>query len=662
LLAAVFPDQIACAENLVAEREVPDHPLVNQTVHDCLNEAMDIAGLEQLLRGIESGAIRVVARDLTEPSPLALEILGARPYAFLDDAPLEERRTRAVAVRRRLPETARDLGALDAEAIARVREEARPDPRDAEELHDLLLDLVATRPEGEWTAWFEELVAGGRAAVARVGDGWMWLAAERRPAVEALFPGAVIAPNVGLPGAAAMDAEAAAMAMVRGHLACLGPCTADDLVARTALFRGSVDGAVARLEAEGVVLRGSFDPGRPGVTPGDELCERRLLARIHRQTIERLRREIEPVTAQDFVRFLLRWQHVAPDTQVEGREGVLAVIEQLQGFEIAAGAWETSILPGRVAEYRPEWLDDLCLAGTVMWTRLGVRLDGGDGDGTEAAGGSASTPSRATPVSFLVRDNLPWLLAATRGQGSPASPRQGLAQEVLACLRERGALFFGEIVAATGRLRAEVAEGLWDLVARGLVTADGFGSARALFSARERWARRTERPSWAGSLRRRASASPNAEGRWSLLLAAADPLDADPEILAEAAAEQLLARYGVVFRDLLVRETLALPWREVLRALRRMEARGTARGGRFVTGFVGEQYALPEAVEALRAVRRRERTGEIVRVSAVDPLNIAGILTPGPRIPAIGTNTVALCDGVPVASQAGDQFRGTGSG
>ena len=662
LMVAVFPGLAACQDNAPAGPiEVPDHPLVRQTLHDCLHEATDVDGLVAMLEGIESGAIRTHFRESPEPSLLAHEILNGRPYTYLDDAPLEERRTRAVALRRGLPETARDLGALDPDAIARVREEARPHPRDAEELHDVLLELIVLRPDGElsegmWPVWFEELRAAGRAAIAETAGGPMWLATERRPAVEALFSGAPITPDVRLPSAPATDEETAATAAVRGHLACLGPCTAEDLVARTGLNPGAVQSAIARLETEGFLLRGRFDPVRSAGESGDELCERRLLARIHRQTTERLRREIEPVTAQDFIRFLLRWQHMAPGTQLEGREGVLAAIEQLQGFEIAAGAWEAAILPARVAEYRPGWLDDLCLAGTVMWARLDVRTSEGDQPGTGEVAGSRPAPSRATPVSFLVRDNLPWLLAAARGQGVPLLPGEGVARDVLECLRARGALFYGEIVAATGRLRVEVAEGLWELVTRGLVTADGFGSARALFSARERWTRRADRAFLGGSLRRRAGAGRGAEGRWSLLLSPAQPpTDADVETLAEAAAEQLLARYGVAFRDLLARETLALPWRDILRALRRLEARGTARGGRFVTGFVGEQYALPEAVEALRATRRRERTGEMVRLAAVDPLNLVGILTPGPRVPAIRANEIVLRDGLPVLG-GGDVF------
>jgi ATP-dependent Lhr-like helicase len=471
--------------------------------------------------------------------------------------------------------------------------------------------------------------------------------------VEALFPAAPIDPDVRLPAGcpAAVDEEEAAVAVVRGHLGRLGPCTVGELAARTGLTETRVTGALARIEADGVVLRGQFDQGRGGgdETAVVEFCDRRLLARIHRYTTERLRREIEPVTAQDLVRFLLRWQHVAPATQLEGRRGLLAVIEQLQGFEVAAGAWETSVLPARVTGYRPEWLDELCLSGEVAWARLGVH--GGSGQAgmpAEAPGRGGMAPSRATPVSFLVRENLPWLLAAARGRATPDLPGPGPTRDVLECLRGRGALFFHDLVVATRRLRVEVTEALWDLVARGLVTADGFGSVRALLSARTRWTRRAARPDPGERLRRPALRAGGGEGRWALVPLPPPAGAVDVETLAEAVAEQLLARWGVLFRDLVARETLAVPWREVLRALRRLEARGVVRGGRFVSGFVGEQFALPEAVEALRQTRRRERAGESVRISGVDPLNLVGILTPGPRLPAVRGNSVAYRDGLPV--------------
>ena len=648
LMAAVFPALAGCQENAGAGPiEIPDHPIVRQTMHDCLHEATDADGLVQLLVGFRSGTVEPVFRETTEPSPLAHEILNGRPYTFLDDAPLEERRTRAVALRRGLPEAARDLGRLDPDAIARVREEARPECRDAEELHDLLLELVVLRPDPPYESWFRALAETRRAATVLTSTGPLWLAAEQRPRVAALFPGARIEPDVRVPAGipATADEEDARVFAVRGHLARLGPCTVADLAARTGLAETSIPAPLARLEAEGFVLRGRFDPARADT---EEFCERRLLARVHRYTTERLRREIEPVTAQDLVRFLLRWQHVAPDTQLEGRQGLLTAIEQLQGFEIAAGSWEPSILPARVRGYRPEWLDELCLSGQVAWARLVVRSAPLVEPG-ETPGRGGLTPSHATPVSFLVRENLPRLLSAARGDAAPLLPGPGPTHDVLECLRTRGALFYHDLVAGTGRLGVEVTEALWDLVARGLVTADGFGSVRALFSARHRWSQRAARsgPAERLRLRRSGTRAGGGEGRWSLV-PPPPPASADVETLAEAVAEQLLARWGVVFRDLVARETLAVSWREVLWAFRRLEARGTIRGGRFVTGFVGEQYALPEAVEGLRETRRRERSGEIVRVTAVDPLNLVGILTPGPRVPAIRRHAVVYHDGVPL--------------
>ncbi len=664
LMAAVFPALAGCQENAGAGPvEVPDHPLVRQTMYDCLHEATDVDGLVHLLDGFRSGAVRALFRETTEPSPLAHEILNGRPYTFLDDAPLEERRTRAVAMRRGLPETARDLAQLDPEAIARVREEARPDCRDAEELHDLLLELVLVRPEAADASWFDELARARRAARVQTPTGALWLAAEQRPQVDALFPGASIEPDVEVPAGIPThaDEEDAAVLVVRGHLGRLGPCTVTDLSAHTGLPETRVVGALARLEAAGVVLRGRFDPARADEPV--EFCDRRLLARIHRYTTDRLRREIEPVSAQDLIRFLLRWQHVAPGAQLEGRRGLLAAIEQLQGFEVAAGAWEASVLPARVTGYRPEWLDELCLSGDVAWARLAIRGPGADpGDPETGPGRGGMVPSQATPVSFLVRANLPWLLSAARGDATAVLPGPGPARDVLECLRQRGALFFHDLVAGTGRLGVEVIEALWDLVARGLVTADGFGSVRALLSARARWTRRAVRPPPGERLRRTASRGGNGEGRWALVPAVPAAARGDAETLAEAVAEQLLARWGVVFRDIVARETLAVPWREVLWALRRLEARGTARGGRFVTGFVGEQFALPEAVEGLRQTRRRERQGETVRVAAVDPLNLVGILTPGPRIPAVRRNTVTYHDGAPVSGGPGVPYRALGTG
>ncbi|HLB61528.1 MAG TPA: DEAD/DEAH box helicase [Actinomycetota bacterium] len=633
LMAAVFPRLVNCQENVTGPVEIPDHPLVRQTMDDCLHEAMDADALRELVRGIESGDVRVVVVDTTEPSLLAHEILNGRPFTFLDDAPLEERRSRAVQLRRGLPVEARELGRLDPEAIARVVDEVRPEPRDADEMHDFLMTVIACPPADRWRAWHRELVEQGRAVTVGTEGGQRWASVERREAVETLFPGAGVVPDLRPPVRVSVDRDAAAAEMLRGHLEFRGPSTLEELAEATGLPPGDVGIALSRLEGEGFAFRGRFRvPDGP-----EEFCARRLLTRIHAYTQQRLRRGIEPVSAQDFMRFLLRWQHVAPGTHREGRLGVLAAIEQLEGFEIAAGEWEASILPARIEGYRSEWLDDLCLLGDVTWGRLSVR--NGTDDRPRRSG---QTPSRSTPVTLAVRDDLPWLLQSARGDEHPPEPGPGRTRDVLEALRSSGALFQTDIVTLTRRLPMEVEEALWDGVARGLVTADGFQAVRSLLFHRQ--ARSGKRRLLRGAPRQRGA------GRWALLpqVRATD----DPDELAEAVAEQLLARWGVVFREVLVREPLAVPWREVLWALRRMEARGTIRGGRFVGGFAGEQFALPEAVDDLRKVRKQPRSGETVRLSAADPLNLVGIVVPGERVPALRTNSVAFEDGLPRAEQA----------
>ena len=659
LMAAVFPGLAACQEHQAGPIEIPDHPLVRQTIHDCLHEAMDIEGLSQLVRGFQGGGVETHFVDTTEPSPLAHEILSGRPYTFLDDAPLEERRTRAVVLRRGLPVEARELGRLDPEAIARVCEEAGPEPRDAEELHDVLLGVGVLRPEPAWQAFFDALDASQRVCEIETASGVLWCALEQRPSAEVMFPGARIVPDAAarplpeaLANAPAPDVETALREVVRGHLDVAGPVTAEDLAERTALAVADVGLALVQLEGEGFALRGEFDPARGG----DQFCARRLLTRIHLYTKERLRREIEPVSSQDFLRFLLRWQHVLPGLQREGKRGVLAVVEQLQGFELASGSWEETLLPSRVENYRSAWLDALCLSGEVSWGRLSLPAAA-----SEASRPGSSSPSRATPLGLLLRADLDWLLVAARAEEVPPEPEQGAARAIFDCLRERGALFQGDLVRTTGRLPIEVEQGLWELVARGLVTADAFRAMRSLLGARVRQARLRAQRRGRRGLRRgtRGRRGDTAEGRWSLLPSAAELAAAhDADELAEAVAEQLLARWGVVFRDLLARESLRVPWRDLLWAFRRMEARGVIRGGRFVNGFVGEQFALPGAVDALRQTRRTPRDGEIVRLSAADPLNLVGILTPGPRIPALRTNQVVYRDGLPLSpDEIGEQLR-----
>jgi ATP-dependent Lhr-like helicase len=653
LIGAVFPDQIACAENLVGEREVPDHPLVRQTIGDCLTEAMDIDGLERLLRRLEAGDIRVVTRDLTEPSPLALEVLAARPYAYLDDAPLEERRTQAVMSRRWLaPEVASDLGRLDTEAIARVRTEAWPDAINRDELHEALvwlgfLDEKETRAGLDWPDWLDELAREKRAARIRGLNTNLWVAAERLPQVLALWPDGEVEPQIAAPERYRERTwlpDEALIELLRGRLEGLGPVTKEALATPLGLTEGDIEAALAALEAEGFAMRGRFTPG----AAQEEWCERRLLARIHNYTVKRLRAEIEPVPARDFLRFLLSWQRVSPEARMEGPNAVESVLDQLEGFEAPAGAWETEILPARVSDYEPSWLDDLCLSGRVFWTRFEARDERGNGNDRRAA------PVRTTPITFLARRHAPlWSALSAKADAASAS---GRAQVVADFLRQHGASFFDELRDGTGLLRSELEEALAELVALGLVASDSFAGLRALLVPQDR------RKPGHGARRRRRTATFGMEeaGRWALARRVF-PSQAGQRAETEAhehLARTLLRRYGVVFWRLLEREAEWLPpWRQLLRVYRKLEGRGDIRGGRFVSGFSGEQFALPEAVGMLREVRRKQATGALVSVSGADPLNLAGILTPGPKLAALTGNRLLYRDGIPVAMFAGGEVQ-----
>ncbi len=661
LLAAVFPEQVGCQENVTGPLEIPDHPYVRQAVEDCLREAMNIEGLLDILDRIEAGEIRVHARDTTEPSPMAHEIVSGRPYTYLDDAPIEERRTRAVTLRRGLPSSANDLGRLDPQAIVLVREQAWPAPRDAEEVHDTLMNLVAVHEE-QARLWLEHLHAlanSGRATTVASPRGRLWIAAESQPLATLLYRDGAIERALPLPPGAAVEVEdrdEARRRLLRGHMEVLGPVTAADLAARTGLEEVDADRGLRQLEASGFVLRGRFTQSGAATGAPEEWCDRRLLARIHRYTLERLRSEIEPVTAQDYMRFLLRWHHLAGQVPqadgtskpngrtLLGRAGVRQAVELLQGFEAPAAEWEESILRARVEDYVPAWLDELCLGGEVAWARLSPRRS--------ATESSAPSANRSTPVALAPRAQLATLLSAARAEAEPpAPPAKGAAAEVYELLRDRGALFFDELVALTRRLPTDVERGLRELIAGGLVASDGFQGLRQVAGrARSRGENRTRRRlghrvTTPGGL----FAGMSPAGRWALVRTPA-PVEAerDIEALAEQVAEVMLRRYGVVFRDAVARESFAVPWREVLRALRRMEARGTVRGGRFVTGFVGEQYALPEAVDSLRRVRREPRDSERVTISACDPLNLTGVVLPGARVPAIPGRTLVLVDGAPL--------------
>ncbi len=743
LIAVVFPDQIACAENIAGDREVPDHPLVNQTISDCLTEAMDIDGLVRLLAALERGEKQLVTRDLPHPSPLAQEILNARPYGFLDDAPLEERRTQAVMSRRWLdPTEAADVGKLDAAAIERVREEAWPAADNADELHDALM-LLGALPQaaGKKSGWeyhFHALVAAHRATCLNVPRGpALWLAVEHLPRLRAVYPDAVPEPALEAPAefaARAWTAEEALTELVRGQLQSLGPVTAAQLAQQLGVTPGAVDMALAALEGEGFALRGQFTPRqnedvnllplsprgeaetgegpvdllpaerahttyvRPGREEGEgdlppliptpspsrgegsepwrasrahepspsfplppageggepsratralhniEWCERRLLARIHRYTVARLRAEIEPVSAADFLRFLFRWHGLGAEPLPEGPQALAAVVEQLEGFEASAGAWEADILPARTHNYDPEWLDGLCLSGRVLWARLTPPKP--------VAGKDRSTggPVRSTPIALLTRRHSTlWrqLLAHKTADAPRLSPR---AQSVADHLRAHGASFFDDVVGGTGLLKTQAEEALGELVAAGLIHADSYAGLRALLVPADRRG---------GPRRRRMAEFGIAEaGRWTLLPRAAETGPRPDAETVEHVARLLLRRYGVVFKRVLEREPGWLPpWYELLTVYRRLEARGEIRGGRFVAGFAGEQYAQPEAVSALRALRREQPDGALVSVSAADPLNLVGILTPGARAPALAGNRVLYRDGVPIAVHVAGESR-----
>jgi len=586
LMAAVFPDQAACAENLEGEIRIPSHPLVKETIDNCLYEAMDLRGLRALLEALREGRIRTSAIDTAEPSPFSHEILNANPYAYLDDAPLEERRARAVQMRSTLrSDLAEGAGALDPEAIAQVTAEAWPPMRDADELHEALCNLSVLPAAAASLEAFAALVQARRATTLTIDGREFWAPAERIDLVLKAYPGAVVHPPIAAPpGMRAIPAttEACAAEILRGWFECSGPLRGSTLARDLAMPQDAIDQALAQLEAEGQILRGRFTGGEE-----TEWCHRRLLARIHRMTIGRLRREIEPVTTAEFFAFLNRWQHLAPGHQLHGLDGTLQVIKQLQGSEFAAAAWESEVLPRRVAEYKPEYLDQLCLAGEVSWGRLSPH-PAFERDSEEQR---RVRPTRVAPLTIFLRQEAHWLLATP--QPAPKDSLSHPARETLAVLERRGASFFADLQRATGRLASEVEDALWELVAAGLVTADGFENLRALLDPKRR----------RGEGRGRTARPRHAPGRWDLLRHT--EVAADDYI--EAFARQLLLRWGVVFRDIAHREPLAPAWRDLLGVLRRLESRAEIRGGRFVAAYIGDQFALPEALDLVRAVRR---TGE----------------------------------------------------
>ncbi len=668
LLASVFPDQLACAENIAGDRDVPDHPLVSQTMHDCLHEAMDAEGWLAVLRGIESGAIEVIARDLPAPSPLAAEALNARPYAYLDDAPIEERRTQAVQNRRfgndlGSSDDVDAMGALDPDAIAGVREEAWPRARSADEVHEALMTLGAiTAAEAHanehWDAALAMLAKSGRATTLVAGDASLWVAAERLAAMRQLYPRVVPQPEIASPQgyeAGFESPEEALRELLRARLGGLGPVTVDELVLQLELPRTEIEFALAALQTEGTVFQGHVTPGRPDV----EWCERHLLARIHRYTLKRLRREIEPVEPRDFVRFLFEWQHVASTSRVSGPEALPAVLAQLEGFEAPASLWEAEVLPARVKDYASSCLDDLCTSGRTMWTRLRPLAGGTQGGGRSSL--------RTTPILLLPRRAAPtWSRLAAASSSSPGEePLGGRAQRVFDFVEANGASFFDEIADGARLLRAELEDALAELVVRGRASCDSYAGLRALLVPAARRATAASR-----SRRRVALFGIEDAGRWNVIRAPAASVAQstvqgstrahDGQVAAESiehVARTLLRRYGVVCFQLLEREAAWLPpWRELVRVCRRLEARGEIRGGRFIAGVTGEQFALPDAIATMRAVRRQPPDDAMVCLSASDPANLLGTVLAGPRVPRLAGSRVLYRDGLAIGTSISGQI------
>jgi ATP-dependent Lhr-like helicase len=650
LLAAVFPQALACQENISGEIAIPDHPLIREVMKDVLTEAMDLEGLQRILQDIAGGRITCLAVDTPSASQFSHEILNANPYAYLDDAPLEERRARAVELRRTLPDAVLgEIGRLDPAAIAEVSAEAWPDVRDAEELHDALLTLIAlpivTNMDGQdhqplraklleslpaWNAWFNQLATDRRATLMHAGDKQYWVAAERVHRAAQTFPSASFASSPPDLEDGDTSREDSLLALTTGWLSHTGPTTANELSSLLGLPAAELEKALLRLESSGAILRGHFtDP----IDTSDEWCERRLLARIHRLTIGRLRKQIQPVTAAQFMGWLLRWQHAAPGTQLFGERGTLEALRQLQGFEAPASSWERQILAPRIAGYDPKALDQLCLSGAVGWGRLSPHP--ATLEGPLSGGKRRVIPTSVAPITFFIREDADWMIPSREGSDADLSALSLAATAVTNFLRARGASFFADIVRGTGLIKSEAETALWELVAAGLLTADGFDNLRALIDPKRR----------AGQGSGRASRPRHSAGRWSLLFSG-EPVDRGRA--CEATSWMLLRRYGIVFRDLLAREAILPRWRELLIAFRRLEDRGEIRGGRFVGGFTGEQFALPVAVESLRAMRDQRPSGDVLTVSAADPLNLVGILVPGERIAANSGKVVAFRDGVAI--------------
>jgi ATP-dependent Lhr-like helicase len=655
LLASVFPQAAACFENIEGDIQIPDHPLVQEVMRDVLGEAMDLEGLKQVLAAMHDGRIRCVAVDTTTPSAFAHELLNANPYAFLDDAGLEERRARAVQMRGVVPDAVLgEAGRLSPEAIAEVRDEIWPDIRDEHELHDLLCALVVVPAEflddrraRDWPIFAARLERDRRVVVIRNSGRVYISAAERVAWLRHILPTAEFDASYTDLAEMASGAEEILRKTLQGWLQILGPVTSAGMAARLGVSAAAVWPQMLQLESTGIILRGVFE-GKPQPEPVPnhevEWCERRILQRIHKRTLHSLRRQIEPVTPAVYMRWLLDWQHLGEQRQLTGEQGLLEALRGLEGFEAPAAEWERTILPQRVANYDPRWLDALCLTGAVGWGRISPHPAFADA----ASGGPRRVvPTSMAPVTFFVREEAHWMDLCLSRRQIPETNLTAclgdLANRVRSILGDRGAMFAGDLIRLCAAPAEEVHRALWELVAAGLVTADGFDSLRLLIDPRRK------RAFAAPAGIRPKSATRNAAGRWAMLLPP-EPVAETPGEAAvrrdaqiESACQMLLRRYGVVLRDVLARETTAPPWRELVGMFRRLEARGVVRGGRFVSGFGGEQFALPEAADSLRASRTRSIADmPPITIAAADPMNLVGIIIPGERPASIAGNTITL--------------------
>jgi len=654
LLTAVFPKLTGCQEEHTGDHEVPDHPLAQQTMHDCLHEALDIEGLEQVLADIERGSITLVPRDTREPSPFSYELLNSNAYAFLDGGEIQERRARAVSTRRSLTvESVGDLCRLDPEAIRQVREEARPLIRNADELHDLLLGrIVLPSVEGQaWNRWHAELAGVLRAATITLPNGQSaWVTAERLPAAQAAYPQIAPDPPLSVPRGVRSEWSAidSRISIIRGLVETCGPITAESAADRTSITAAQAFAALEALEGEGVVLRGRFTPQADDADTEDsdmsvEWCHRRLLARIHRLTMQGLRRGIEPVDVDVFIRYLTHRHGLLASERRSGPAGLFEVVQMLQGIDTASSSWERDLLPARLGQYDPAWLDELCLAGEVGWGRLFPPKINSDRE--KSAGGL----TRSIPISLWLRSDTRWLSLCAPELDTQVLSRA--AAEVYQLLERDGAMFFHDLLGETGLAPPELNATLGELVSRGMVTADGFAGLRGLISDRRSGS--TGRRRHPGMFRKRLP--PGGTGRWSLWRRN-QPSREQRDAFVEHWAWQLLRRWGVMFRDLLVRESGAPPWFELLQVYRRLEARGEIRGGRFIRGVAGEQFALADTVAQLRKLREQGPQQELVVISAADPLNLVGIVTQHARVPSTATNSVAYVDGKPAAYRRAGQL------